>query len=179
MPLNGPRAEEEPRADLRIGQPIAGEPRDLPLLGGQIVARVDRPLAHLLARRLKLLTRALGERLHPDRGQHLVGRAQLLARVDPAILAAQPLAVEEVRAGELRTEPGAPQPLDRLAIQLVGGRPVAQQRPAARLDAERELGAAGLCRLGQPLERVTGELGLPSAHGRLDQLGQHPHETTS
>ncbi len=125
MPLNGPRAEEEPGADLRIGQPIAGEPRDLPLLGGQIVACVDRPLAHLLARRLELLTCALGERLHPNRGQHLVGRAQLLARVDPAILAAQPLAIEKVRAGELWTEPGAPQPLDRLAIQIVGGRPVA------------------------------------------------------
>ena len=141
MPLHGPRAEEEPRADLRIGQPVAGEPGDLPLLGGQIVARFDRPLAHLLARGLKLLTGALGERLHPDRGQHLVGRAQLLARVDPAILAAQPLAVEQMRAGDLRTEPGTPQPLDRLAVQLVGGRPVAQQRPAARFDAERELGA--------------------------------------
>ena len=51
-----------------------------------------------------------------------MGRAQLLARVDPAILAAQPLAIEQVRAGELRTQPGAAQPLDRLAIQLVGGR---------------------------------------------------------
>src|SRR6266516_2627905 len=145
MPFDGSRAEEEPRTDLRIGQPIAGQPRDLPLLGGQIVARFDRPLAYLLARRLKLLTCALGECLHPDRGQDLVGRAELPARIDPAILAAQPLAVEEVRAGEFRTEPGAPQPLDRLAIQLVSGRPVAQQRAAARFDAERELGTAGLC----------------------------------
>src|SRR5690348_10543424 len=88
VPLDRPRAEEEPRADLRIGQPVAGEPRDLPLLGGQIVTRLGRPLAHLLARRLKLLTCTLGERLHPDLDQHLVGRAQLLARVDPAVLAA-------------------------------------------------------------------------------------------
>jgi hypothetical protein len=139
------------------------------------VAGADRPLAHLLARRLKLLTRALGERLHPDRGQHLVGRAQLLARVDPAILAAQPLAIEKVRAGELRTEPGAPQPLDRLAVKIVGGRPGAEQRPAPRFDAERELSAAGLRRLSQSLERVFGEPGLSCAHGRLDQFGQHPH----
>jgi hypothetical protein len=127
------------------------------------------------ARRLKLLTCAFGERLHPHRGQHLVGCAQLLARVDPAVLAAQPLAIEKVRAGELWTEAGAPQPLDRLAIQIVSGRPLAQQRLAARFDAERELGAAGLCRLGQSLERVTGEHGLSSARDRLDQLGQRPH----
>ena len=71
-----------------------------------------RPPAHLLAGRLKLLAGALGERLHPDRGQHLVGRAQLVARVDPAILAAQPLPVEQMSAGELGTKPG-PGPVAR------------------------------------------------------------------
>ena len=134
------------RTWLRIGQPIAGQPGDLPLLGGQIVARFDGPLAYLLARRLKLIPCALGERLHPDRGQDLVGRAQLLARLDPAILAAQPLTVQEMCAGDLGPEPGALQPLDGLTIQFIGVRPVAQQRAAARFDAERELGPAGLCR---------------------------------
>ena len=57
MPLNGPRAEEEPRGDLRIGQPIAGEPCDLLLLGGQVVAGLDRPLTYLLARGLKFPAR--------------------------------------------------------------------------------------------------------------------------
>src|SRR5437868_1367415 len=72
------------------------------------------------------------------------------------------------------TARSAPEPLDGLAVQLVGGGPVAQQRPAARLDAERELGAAGLRRLRQPLERIAGELGVPQAGGCLDQFGQHP-----
>ena len=95
-----------------------------------------------------------------------MGGAQLLARVDAAILAAQPFTVEEVRAGDLRAEPGAPEPLDGLAVQLVGGGPVAQQRPAARLDAERELGAAGLRRLRQPLKRIAGLKGWAKADRR-------------
>ena len=89
--------------------------------GGQIVARLDRPLAHRLAGRQQLTAGALGERLHADRRELVVRGAQLRTRVDPAILAAQPLAVEQVRAGELGPQPGAAQPLDRLAIQPLGG----------------------------------------------------------
>src|SRR5437667_289096 len=51
MPLNGSRAEKQPRADLRIRKPIARQARDLALLRRQVVARLDRPLAYLLARR--------------------------------------------------------------------------------------------------------------------------------
>ena len=63
----------------------------------------SRALAHLLAGGQQLAAGALGERLRAHRGEHLVGRAQLLARVDAAVLAAQPLAVEQVGAGEVRT----------------------------------------------------------------------------
>ena len=38
-----------------------------------------------------------------------------------------------------------------------------------------EVGAAGLRRLRQPLQRVACELGVSGAHGGLDQLGQRPH----
>src|SRR5438477_1443959 len=51
MPLNRPRAEKQPRTDLRIRKPIAGQARDLALLRRQVVARLERPLAYLLARR--------------------------------------------------------------------------------------------------------------------------------
>jgi hypothetical protein len=44
MPLDGPGAEEEPRADLRIRQAIAGKLRDLQFLRGQIVTRLDGSL---------------------------------------------------------------------------------------------------------------------------------------
>jgi len=90
-------AEEEPRADLRIRQAIAGKPRDLEFLRGQILARLDGSLAHFLARGLKLVACALGESLHANRGELVVGGAELGTRVDPAMLAAQPLAEEQVR----------------------------------------------------------------------------------
>jgi hypothetical protein len=45
---------------------------------------------------------ALGERLHAERGEHLVRGAQLRPRADPPGLAAQPLAIEQVRASSGR-----------------------------------------------------------------------------
>ena len=47
--LDGPRTDEHPSADLDVRQPVAGEPRDLPLLGGELVARLDGALANRLA----------------------------------------------------------------------------------------------------------------------------------
>jgi hypothetical protein len=54
------------------------------------------------------------------------GRVELFARVDAAVLAAQPLAVEQVSATELRTQPRATQPLNRLFVQKLGGLALAQ-----------------------------------------------------
>ena len=44
--------------------------------------------------------------------------------------------VQETRAGEVRPELGPAQAIDSLAIPLLGGRPIAQQRSRARLNAE-------------------------------------------
>ena len=44
-----------------------------------------RPLAHLLARRDELAPGSLGERLHPDRGEHVVGGPELRASVDAPV----------------------------------------------------------------------------------------------
>ena len=117
MPLHRARAEEMPRRDLRVRQPIAGELGDLSLLRGQIVARLNRPFARTFSPVARSsMPRALGERLHADRGKRLVGAAKLLASVDPAVLPAQPLPVEQTRPGELRTgqvDPAARPPGDR------------------------------------------------------------------
>ena len=79
----------------------------------------------------------------PDRDEQLVGDAQLLARVDAPALAAQPLAVEQVRAGELRPQPGAAEPLDRLAVEAARPpSPSLSSARDARLDAERPVGCA-------------------------------------
>src|SRR5215211_6870945 len=142
MPLDGPPAQEEPRPDLGVRQPIGGKQRDLSLLRSQIVASLDGPPPHLLAGGLKLLAGALGERLHADRGQHLVGGAQLVARVDPAVLAAQPLPVKQMSPGELGTPPSPCQSLDGLAIQALGTLALAQECPAACLYSPAPVGVA-------------------------------------
>ena len=86
------------------------------------VARLDRALAGRLAGGEQLAAGAFGERLASHRGEHLVRGAQLLAGVEAAALAAQPLAVEEMRAGQLGAHAGAAEPVDRLAVQALGGR---------------------------------------------------------
>ena len=108
--------------------PSRASSRDLPLLRGQIVARLDAS-ACAPSRRSPAARCARARRTPPCRSPRTVVRgAQLLARVDAAVLAAQPLAVEQMRAGELGPQPGAAQPLDRFAIEVVCGLALAQQR---------------------------------------------------
>ena len=76
----------------------------------------------------QLTSGALRERLHADRLEQLVRRSQLRARVDAAILSAQPLPVEEMRTCEVGPEPRAPQAVDGLAVRTLGGLALAQQR---------------------------------------------------
>src|SRR6201999_2471469 len=113
---------------------VAGEPGDLLLLWRELASRLGTALAYLLTRRQQLAAGALGERLHPDRGEHVMGRTQLLARVGASALATQPLPVEQVRACKLRVQLGSAETINRLAVEVAGDLPVAQQRPAASLD---------------------------------------------
>jgi hypothetical protein len=64
-----------------------------------------------------------------------VGRAELIAGVDTAALAPQPFPEDEMGPSQLWTQLRSAQALDRLAIQIVGGRSLAQHRPAPGLDA--------------------------------------------
>ena len=122
----------------------------------------------------QLAAGALGERLGADVAERVVGSAQVLARVHAAVLTTQPLAVHELRSGELSADPGAGEPLDRLAVERLRGVAIAQEGPRARLDAERPVRAAGSCRLREPLERLGRELGRATVCGRLDELDQAP-----
>src|SRR5262245_22392699 len=174
MPLDGARAEEQLCSDLVVGEAVAREPGDLALLRGQLVARLDRPLSHLLARHAKLVAGALGERLHSDRREALVRAAQLLARVDAPALAAQPFAVQQARTRELGTEPRAAEMLDRGSIQLLRVARSRHQRASARLDAGDPVGATGARHLAEPRERLAGRLRLAAARRRLDELAELP-----
>ena len=61
--------------------------------GVSTLARVVGALARGLARGQELVPGALGKPLGADTAEHLVGGSELLARVDAAVLAAQPFAV--------------------------------------------------------------------------------------
>src|SRR5262245_54219663 len=102
MPFDGAMAEEEARADLGVGEAVAREPCDLLLLRRERLALVDGARTRLLACRDELDAGAFCERLHADHRQEVVRRAQLDARLGAATLGPQPLAVEEMRACELR-----------------------------------------------------------------------------
>jgi hypothetical protein len=85
------------------------------LLRRQLGAGVDLAPANPLARGRQLVPGTLGEGLRAHRGEQLVGGAQLEARVDPSVRAAQPLAVQQVGPREFGPHPGAAEPLDRWA----------------------------------------------------------------
>jgi hypothetical protein len=78
----------------------------------------------------------LSEGPHAHRVQHVVGYPQLLAGLGAAPLAAQPLAVEQVRAGELGAQAGPAQAVDRLAVPALGGLAVAEEGADAGFDPQ-------------------------------------------
>ena len=156
--------------------PVAGEPGDLRLLRREVVARLRRcACATVSPVASELAAGALGERLGADAAEHLVGGAQLLARVHAPVLAAQPLAVEQLGAGEVDGDPGA-----RRAARSPRGRAprrlaVAEQRARAGLDPERPVGAARAAFARRAARgRRRRLVGLPAAGRRLDQLGERP-----
>ena len=161
MVLDRARGQEQLGGDLRVGQARLDQPRDLGLLGGELLVRASGAPAGGLAGGPQLAAGPFGERLHADRVEHVVRGAQLRPRVGPAPLAAQPLAVEQVRAGQFGPEAGAAQPVDRFAVAALGVLAVAEQRPGTRVDPLPPVGLADAGRLGQPAERLGGQLGLP------------------
>jgi hypothetical protein len=122
-------------------------------------------LGGVLARGPKLAPGPCGECLHAYRVEHAVGRAQLLARLAAPPLPAQPLPVQQVRAGKLRTMPGAAEPADCFAIVSLGGLSLAEQRACARLDPQPEVASARLGRFGQQIQGIAGHVRAPGARG--------------
>ena len=114
---------------------------------------------------------ALGKRLGTHFHEPRMRGSKLLARVDAARASAQPFAVQQMGASEVEGDAAVAEAFDRLAVEALGERAVAQQRARTRLDAERPLGPGDLRPLAQALERVSCQLGLAAAGGRLDQLG--------
>ena len=64
--VDGAGADEQLGGDFLVGGSLGGEAGDLCFLGGQVVARLDRPFTGVLTGRLELGAGAFGERLHPE-----------------------------------------------------------------------------------------------------------------
>ena len=161
------------RADLGFGVLLAGQPRDLSRLRGQVFPVSTVRLRARPAVPAAQVRRDLRRPRHRSR-RHLVGSTQLLAGIQPPALAAQPFATEEMGASELHANTGATETTDRLEIEALGGIAVAQARPQARLDPQRPVGAAGVCHRREPMERIRRALGLSAAESGHDQLTEAP-----
>ena len=134
---------------------------------------VDLAFADLLAGGEEFPARALGEGVGADRVEQVVGGLQVVAGVEPAVLPAEPLTVEQVRPGQVGPQRSATQPLDRLGVALLGLPALADQRSRARLQALRPVGTLNGRHGRQPAQRFPGQVRPSGPHGGLDQFGQN------
>jgi hypothetical protein len=93
MPFDGPRANEELRADFGVRQAVASKAGDLGFLCGEVLTCLDIPFVHIGACSQQLPLRATGEALHAHRAEQFISEVQFAAGVDPAILTSKPFAV--------------------------------------------------------------------------------------
>src|SRR6478736_2557755 len=149
VPLDGARAEEQLRADLRVRPACLGQPRDVLLLGRQLVARLVDALADLAAGGPQLVPGALGETVGAHGDERVMCTPELLASIDAPVRAPQPFAVQQPAAGELGTKSRAAKAVDGFPVEALGGRTLAHQRTSAGLQGECPLGLAGLRLLDQ------------------------------
>lgn len=119
MPFHGVRAEEQLGADLGVGEPLAGQMRDLDLLRGERRRGGTVVPGHRLAGGPQLADGAFGERTRTEPREQRVCLAQLLPGVGAAALPPQPFPVQQVRPGGLHRHPAAAEPFDRLPVQLL------------------------------------------------------------
>jgi Enoyl-CoA hydratase/isomerase len=106
VPFDSAGADEQFRGYLAVAASVPGQPDDVLLLRRELAVGVNLAFADLLAGGEQLPARALGEGAGTDRVEQVVGGAQLMAGVEPAVLATESLPVEQVSAAS-RCEPEA------------------------------------------------------------------------
>src|SRR5262249_34496503 len=140
--------------------------------GGKNVAGLNRAFEYRLSGRQQLAAGALGERFGPDATERLVSDAQVLTPVVAPVHPTQPLAVEEVRTGEMDDDPAALEALDCFAVERLGGVAVAQQRLRPGQDAEGPVRAAGPGSSPELPQSGRGLLDSAASQAGLDEFGQ-------
>jgi hypothetical protein len=130
-------AEEELLANLWVGEAVAGQASDLCFLRRELIACIRGALAHRLAGGQQFALCALGERLRTHCVERRVGRFELLARIDAAMLTAKPLTVDQLRASVVDDNARTPELVDRLPVEVLRFRSFGEKRARAGLDAAR------------------------------------------
>src|SRR5258707_15296741 len=102
VPLDGSRAEEELRADVLIGLPARGEPRDLILLRGELATCLVIPFAYLLAGGEQLAAGGFPQCVGAEADEQLIPGAGPPPGRPPAGLPPAPFPADPVPAGRLR-----------------------------------------------------------------------------
>src|SRR5436305_1922310 len=100
--------------------------------------------------------------------------AQLRAGVEPPSLPPQPLAIEEVGAGQLDAHTSPPESPDRLLIEALGPVAVAQEGARTRLHPERPVAVARVRGQREQVKRPFRGGTLSGASSRLHELGDRP-----
>src|SRR4029077_7643698 len=129
-------ADEQLGGDVLVGLSVARHPCDPRLVRGELTPRLVGTLAGGLRVVQHLSLGALRKRLSTHFHEARMRGSELFACIDAAPASAQPFAVEQMRASEVEGDPTVAQAVDRLAVEVLGERVVAQQRCAAGLNAE-------------------------------------------
>jgi len=169
---HGGRADEQLRGDLGVGGTPAGQPGDVSFPCGQDISRLRGAFGSALARGAQLDPGPLGERPGAGGDEDLVRGAELIAGLTATALAAQPLAIEQVGAGQLDAQARASEAVDRLAVKILRGLTAGQQCARARLGPQRPVGTCGAGGLSQLAEGLGRAVRLPGPGRCFDQLGQ-------
>ena len=154
--------------------PSRGEPGDLRLLRGELVARLGA-CACGRSRRWPA-ARAGRARRTPRRRSRRTSRRRRAAARGRRRAGSRGAATRRTQmgAGELDAMPGAREPLDRLAVERVGRLASLSSARERASDAERPVGAAARGRSSSRASAVGRDVGPPLADGRLDQLDERP-----
>jgi hypothetical protein len=126
--FRGPEASEQLGTNLRVRVALGSQPGDLRLLHGKDVTRVYGVFGYCLACCLELPAGPLGEGHGPEPAEHVMGGPQVLARFRPPLPAAQPFAVHQVSASEMDGHAAPTETVDRLPVEGIRSRAVAEQR---------------------------------------------------
>jgi hypothetical protein len=110
-----------------LDRPSPASRGDLGLPGGELGGGTGRAFAYSLGGGTQLARGSFSESVSSHGDEHLVCGAQLLAGIGAPVLAAQPVAVEQMSAGEVHPGVGAAEAVDRLAVQVLGGLALARQ----------------------------------------------------